>query len=400
MTLLKLGIVFIIIIALLAVKRPLYQAFAGGLLITAVLYRIPLPTLLRQTGNVFTNWTNLSVLISLYLIALLQRMLEMRSQIKLAQQDLNGLFHNRRVNAVGAPLFIGLLPSAAAMILCGDIVKEATDGFLKPRDQAFVTSWIRHIPESVLPTYSGVLLMSGITGIPMSRFMPAMVIPALALGFLGYFPYLHRLPKDPGTPVSASRAKDALHLVSHLWTLIAILVLILVGKLSVVTAIIIVILAAIVIYRFRPAELPVMLRSAFDAKLLLNTFMVLVFKEWLACTGALEALPEALSVLPLPPSLVFSLLFFIGGIISGTNGIIALGTPLAFSAMDGGLPLMVLLMCISHAASQVSPTHVCLVVASDYYHITLGELIRKTLPPALLFCAAMYGYYHLLAAFV
>ena len=47
-------------------------------------------------------------------------MLEARSQIHLVQQDLNWLFHNRRVNAAGVPLFIGLLPSAAAMILCGD----------------------------------------------------------------------------------------------------------------------------------------------------------------------------------------------------------------------------------------------------------------------------------------
>ncbi len=75
-------------------------------------------------------------------------MLEARSQIKLAGQDLDGLFHNRRVNAAGASMFIGLLPSAAAMLLCGNIVKEATEGYLKPREQAFVTSWFRHIPES------------------------------------------------------------------------------------------------------------------------------------------------------------------------------------------------------------------------------------------------------------
>ena len=94
--------------------------------------------------------------------------------------------------------------------------------------------------------------------------------------------------------------------------------------------------------------------------------------------------------------LVFVLLFFLGGMISGASGIIALGTPLAFAAMDGGMPLMVLLMCISHAASQVSPVHVCLVVAADYYHVSMGALIRKTLPVALLFCLMMIGYYNIL----
>ncbi|HOR13937.1 MAG TPA: hypothetical protein PKX46_08415, partial [Clostridia bacterium] len=102
--------------------------------------------------------------------------------------------------------------------------------------------------------------------------------------------------------------------------------------------------------------------------------------------------------LPIPAFLIFALLFFIGGIISGTNGIIALGTPLAFSAIpNGGMPLMVLLMCMCHAASQVSPTHICLVVAADYFHISLGDLIRKTLPVALAFSALMIGYYILLS---
>ncbi len=103
-----------------------------------------------------------------------------------------------------------------------------------------------------------------------------------------------------------------------------------------------------------------------------------------------------MAFLPVPPYLVFALLFLAGGIISGNNGIIALGAPLAFAAMDGGIPLMVLLMCMAHAASQISPTHVCLVVASDYYHISMGELIRKSVPFALLFSVLMIGYYQIL----
>ena len=115
MQLVFLGIVFLVIVILLALKRPLYQAILGALIAAALLYRIPPRAMLSQTARVFTDWNSFSVLVSLYLITYLQRMLEARSQIKLAQLDLNGLFHNRRVNAAGAPLFIGLLPSAAAI---------------------------------------------------------------------------------------------------------------------------------------------------------------------------------------------------------------------------------------------------------------------------------------------
>ena len=171
MQLVFLGIVFLVIVILLALKRPLYQAILGALIAAALLYRIPPRAILSQTARVFTDWNSFSVLVSLYLITYLQRMLEARSQIKLAQLDLNGLLQHRRVNAAGAPLFIGLLPSAAAMILCADIVKDSTDGYLDPKEQAFVTSWFRHIPESTLPTYTGVLLMASLSGQPLGIYI-------------------------------------------------------------------------------------------------------------------------------------------------------------------------------------------------------------------------------------
>lgn len=399
MQLVYLGCVFLTIVLLLTFRRPLYQAVLGGLFMTVLLFQIPPSGIWKQTMAVFKNPDSLSVLISLYFITYLQQMLEARSQIKLAQQDLNGLFHNRRINAACAPLFIGLLPSAAAMILCGDIVKESTEGYLDSREQAFVTSWFRHIPESTLPTYAGVLLMANLSGVPLPKFMAGMIIPVIVLALLGYWPYIRKLPKDPGMPRSTQRGKDAVHLFQHLWSLLLIIALILIGKMSVVTAVFLVIAGAAVIYRFRLKELFSMVRSAFEINLLLNTFLVLVLKEYISYTGVLQNLPELLSSLPIPAYLIFALLFFAGAIISGTNGIIALGTPLAFAAVSGGMPLMVLLMCMCHAASQISPTHVCLVVAADYFHITLGELIRKTLPSTMLFCGIIILYYNILLCF-
>lgn len=127
-----------------------------------------------------------------------------------------------------------------------------------------------------------------------------------------------------------------------------------------------------------------------------NTLLVLVLKEFLVFTGVLSQLPEALAKLPLPAYLIFGLLFFLATVISGSAAAIAMGTPLAFAAIPGGVPLMIYLICMSHAASQLSPTHICLVVASDYFHITLGELVRKTLPLSAAFCVLITIYYQVL----
>ena len=304
-------------------------AGASGSAGCSLLFAIPPLKMLRLAVKPVTSWQPASVLLTLYLITFLQRILESRSQIRLAQEDLNRLFHNHRINILGACLFIGLLPSAASMLLCAELVKNETEGCLSPRDQVFTASWLRHIPESALPTYTAVLLI---------------------LAF----------------------------------------------DLDVVAAVSIVCVLAAVIYRVRPAELKRFFLSAFEKKMLGNTLLVLILKEFLSRTGALEALPRALSALPLPSYLIFGLLFFLAMLVSGSTAAIAMAAPLAFSAAQGNVPRMVFLMCVTHGASQLLPTHVCLVVAADYFHLPLGSLVRRTIPAVALFCLGAAAYYQLL----
>ncbi len=392
-----LAVVFGIIILLLALKRPLWQAILGGLVVTLVLYRIPFSDALVQVSKVFTNWSSLQVLVSLYLITYLQRMLEARNQIGMAADDLNGLFYNRRITAMGSALFIGLLPSAAAMLLCAGIIQKASDGYLSKEEQAFVTTWVRHVPESSLPTYSSILLLCSLSGVALRDFIPRMLPPFVVLLLIPYFLYIRRIPKKPDTLPSQNRRQDAVNLIKHLWSLLAILVLILVGKLDVVASVAIVIVLCIFVYRFSMKDVAHMVVTAFEKKLILNTFLVLVLKEFISYTGVLTLLPQAMSHLPIPTYLAFALMAFLACVISGASGSVALVVPLAMAAMpQGGVALAVLLAGMVHGASQVSPTHVCLVVCSEYYKVQLGKLIRRTVPATLLFAVFMVLYYNLL----
>jgi len=68
-------LIFLVIILLLAIRRPLYQAITGGLIASVLLYRIPLTAAAVQTSKVFTNWSSFSVILALYCITYLQCML-------------------------------------------------------------------------------------------------------------------------------------------------------------------------------------------------------------------------------------------------------------------------------------------------------------------------------------
>ena len=108
--------------------------------------------------------------------------------------------------------------------------------------------------------------------------------------------------------------------------------------------------------------------------------MFLILKEFIADSGVLQVLPEVLSQLPIPSYMIFAIMFIFGSFISGATGIVAMGAPLAFAALSGmpALPLVILLNCINHAVTQLAPTHVCIVVAADYFKVELGEVIKKT----------------------
>lgn len=397
MDVLKLVVVFAIIVAALWLKLKLWKAMTLAIAATALLWWIPIQTDLKILWSACSDWSNIQVLLILYLIMFVQRMLEERSQLKLAQKDLNGIFNNRRINATVAPICIGLLPSAAAAKICGDIVNESAQEYLTVTEKAFVTTFFRHIPESFLPTYSAIILCSTLSGVPLGVFTIGM-LPLIACMFLvGYFYIIRKMPKETGDAPSENRWKDVLHIFGHLWSLFAIVILVMAFNVPVWIAVALVIIAAFFLYRFKLSDLPGLMFSSFEADMLLNTALALVFKEFITHVDVIAKLPEVFSHLPIPTYLVFALIFFFGTVICGSTAMIVVCTGIAFSAIpDGGMPLMVLLNTFAYLAMQVSPTHVCLTVVADHFHIPLGALIRKTILPVLLLSVITIGYYLLL----
>ena len=52
---------------------------------------------------------------------------------------------------------------------------------------------------------------------------------------------------------------------------------------------------------------------------------------------------------------------------------------------------------IFYAAMQISPTHICLAIITEYFNVSWGQLMKKTLPVILVFVVILTGYYMLLS---
>ncbi len=392
-------VIFLIIVLILNLGGPLQLAIIGGIVATSVFYSSGVHETLTVILKSATSWSTLSILLIFYLITFLQRMLEKRGALRLAEKSLDGLFNNRRVNASLAPIFIGLLPSAGAVTLCGAIVDAAGGDRLTAEEKTLITSYFRHIPESFLPTYSSILIGVGLSGVPLTSYLAGMIPMVLALVALGYFFFLRKLPRETGQPPSTDRMKDFANLMRSFWTVALIVALIIVFRVPVYAAVPVSIILNVLAEKFSLDELLPMIPSAFEMRLLSSTGLVLIFKDVLAAAGVIETLPLTFESLPIPGFLTFFLIFFFGSIVSGQMSITAICMPIAFATIpDGGMPLLVLLLSAGYIAMQISPTHVCLAVVTEYFHTNMGTLIRMTLPVVLAFCAILLPYYLLLGA--
>lgn len=407
MQLIKLCLVFLVIIIMLNLKLPirgtkrkvsLSVAILSGCLAAAVLYRIsPLRVGMLAFHTVW-NWDEtISLCLVTYLITFLQRMMEQKRHLSQAQEALSAIFDSRRVNATLAPVLIGLLPSPAAAFIAGDMVKSACGDYLDQEECTFVTSYFRHISESCLPTYTSIMLALSLGGIATSSFLLGMIVPVIMLFVIGYVIYVRKVPKATGLPREHHLGRRWLQLFQSLWAIGLIVALILALNLPVYLAVAISVVLYFLVNRIRFRSVIPYFKSAFEWNIMSNIVVVMFFKNILDESGVIQLLPETFQKLPIPLPLVFALIFLVGTILAGSNGIIAMCIPMAFSAIpDGGTALMVLLMCSSYIAMQVSPTHVCLTLIAEYFHTDLGALVKKTLPVLACFVVFLIPYYYLL----
>ena len=402
MELLKLAGVLCVMILILWRKKPLSWAVAAAALAVWLLFWMPARTFAAALVRGAVRWDTIQLLLVLYLITFLQRMLEKRGCLTSAKDALDGLFNSRRVDASAAPALLGMLPAVGTVLICGDIVRQSTDGFLKTEEQACVTSYYRHVSELFFPTYTSILIAVDLSAgkVSVGGFTLAMLPMLAVLMAIGWLFYLRRIPKDAGFFAGRPKAFYWKLLLRSLWTIIFTVILIVAFGVPVHIAVLACIVCNLFVGRFGWKELRPFFASAFEARLMISTLLIMMFKEVLAAAGVISALPAFFSSLPVPPFLVFALIFFFGSVAAGSQAIIVLCMGMAMAAAaQGGLALFVLLMCMAYAAMQLSPVHVCLAVCAEDYRISLGTLIRKIVPLVGVFCLAAFGYYGLLRLF-
>lgn len=387
----QLYVVFFIIMLLLQIKKPLWLAMAAGTLVTVLLYGVPWHTAWGLVFQGIFQMDTLELILAFYGINLLQK-----AMVIAEQRDPHNvvccLFSDKRKDIMVMPFLMGLLPTAGAVRLAAPLVDKLSESYLTKEEETFVTSYYRHLSESFLPTYSYIILAVKLARVSMGSLQVALMPMVVLLFLLGYLFYVRKIPHDRQDKVPAGAGTRFIKLARKYWAIILLVAVIIWGDVPIYQAIFPVVALYLFVNRLQFSEIREIAISSLEPPIMLSTIAVMAFQEVLFHTSV-NTLPQALMSLPIPPLLTFTLLFLLGSWALGSYPIFSLGIPLASAAFpNGGIGILVLAIGTSFLSSQMSPTHICLSMAAEYFHCTFWDLLRKTLPVALIYISAIILY--------
>lgn len=398
MALIKVLIIFVVILALLNKRLPLYLAMIFGSLLMIVMFRLPLATAGQTALHTLTGWDVWSVNLAMYVISVLVYELDLRHRFEDAQRAMNGLMRDPRLKTSLACMFIGLMQGPATVTICGGMVDTMAGDHLKNDEKAAVATYLRHISETMVPTFTGVIVACSISGISISSFFVWMLPMALLTLLAIYLVYLRRVPRTVGE-TGRSKKECVRLLLRSLWSLLLAIAVIIVFSLPTWAVVAVVAAVNALVEKFSAQEVRDAVVKGFGLKSLLGITMTYVFKDLLVLSGVIDVLPTYFEHLPIPVFLVLVILYAFGTLVAGSSAAAAAFIPLAYTMIpDGGAFLLALLMNVSFASSQLSPTHICTAIISDYFGVTFFATVKKLLPLFLLTVLIACGYYMLLTA--
>lgn len=402
MELLKLILVFTVIIVMLKIRLPLFAALLGGSAAAGILFQMAPMKFAETVGRSVIEKNTISMVTVIYLMMLLQKLMEHREMLKHSEESISGILNNQRLCVGAVPTLIGILPAPNAVMIAGAMIEPAAAPYFDRGTLAFLASWYRHIAESSLPMFTTVLLGLALTGIPAGRYLLYMIPCMIVMFLVPYVIYLRKVPKN-----RQSREKGSCHygellkqLFLNLWPVPYLLFLIFGLKFSTVLAGLTAVITLVLVYRFPFGLLKEKAAAAFNPKILLSIVFVMTLKEVLMASQAMDMLPSLFRQLPVPVWLTFAMIFLFATIVGGLQTSIGLFMVLALESVpEAGLPLFVLLMSFGHLGSQLSPTHVCLTISCEYFHVALGDLMKRAVLPAAVCSVFFIAYYLLLVSF-
>jgi len=391
-------LVFAVILFAIRKKLSLGNAFLLGALLLSLLFTMPALNLLVATGKAVIYPKTLSLALIVSLILILSNSMEQTGQMQRMLEAFQGLIANPRLNLIVFPALIGLLPMPGGAVFSAPMVKQLGESSnLSGSQLSFTNYWFRHIWEYWWPLYPGILLATVLADVNLALLVSIMCpLTLIAISF-GY-----TILKRAGTDVPQARGPRSPRSARPFWIeLLPILIVIIPGLLmglflsQIIPAITVgkelgLVLALFLaigwVAKKNHATIFRLVKRSANRELLKMVYMIfaiLIFKEILEGSGAVEMISEELIMINIPIFLITIVLPFLVGIITGITVAFVGSTfpiliPLIHSLDPAAslLPYIMLALTCGFAGVLISPLHLCLILSNEYFKADMKSVYR------------------------
>ena len=388
--LLKLSLVLFLLIFLIKKKVPVgISLFSGGVLV-GILFGMPASLILRETLSAAVDGATLRLLLLVILIVFFGNLLRLIENLRDLTKALENLVRNTKVVLMLLPAVIGFLPMPGGALLSAPMVEEvgARKG-LSPEIKTTMNYWFRHVWEYCFPLYHGIILAAALLGVGLWRIVAVQIVLTLAMIILG-LAFCTRKVKLPGNDEGFENGLKSpfLLLVKSVWPVMLVVMLNLFFKINLVIALSFVIALLIFLKKVKSKDILRILKQTVTFDVVALILGIMIFKNLLQASGAVEVMPEQMMLLGIPKAAVTGIIPLAVGLLTGvTTAFVGVSYPILLpflipDQVDWGL--VMLLYACGFMGVMLSPVHFCLILTKDYFKADLLKIYKLILPPALL----------------
>jgi len=385
-----------VIVVLLNRKVKLgYAMLAGSAIIffAASPSAAKLEAAVRATATGRATW---EIVLALYFVMCLEFQLRTGGIIDGMMTAARRIFRSESFLLVLMPAFLGFLPSLGGAIFSAPLVENAARPFnLSPERKTAINYWFRHVWEYSNPIFTGMLLASQLSGIPLGDLVYRMAwATGLAL-LIGWLLLIAPLKPAPGAAARTDGRADRegwRYIFLAAGPIVANFALVVFGRLSAALSMALVVASMAVVLRQEAASLRAMLAHALDGKLLWGVAGILFFQQVLSQSGVIGDVTVLLNSLAVPAMTVVGAIALLGGLLTGTSqGFVAITFPFIALFSPGNLDLVMVCFLMGMAGQMLSPAHLCLLVTLEYFQADFIRSLRPILALEAVMVAATYA---------
>lgn len=388
---LKIAIIFLFIILLLKRKINIGYALLLGSLPFFILYKFDLTEIPEKLAKALTSSSSIGLFLSLTLIRSFEYSLRQHGLMKKMTDASNVLISNQKLSVISMPLIIGMLPSLGGAYLSAPMVDSATrNANISKEDKAFINYWFRHPWELILPLYPGIVLASTVSGIPL-RELIMLNLPVAIFFFLAGFINMRNLNVKNPTSFEKSQTKIKINYLTYFIPILMVLMPVMVFKVDLFLTLFFCIAILGLFFRDSPLRILRTIKYGLSKEVLILVLGVMIFKEMLQISGAVEGIAKAINELNIPKILVFTALPFIVGLITGISvGFVGSTFPILLNLKEVLSYEISIAFVAGYVGVLISPLHLCLILTRDYFKADLLGIYRRiSLATVLIFFIAL-----------